>query len=314
MVRATVVFIAGASRSGSTLLARMLGSVDSFFDAGELIDFWERGALQEGECGCGTALPRCPIWSEITGSLEGVNDPRHAELMVSLRDRWAHSRAVPFRLLTRRLGRTLPAELNPYLEGLRDLYRAVAMGTGCRVIVDASKNLGYALLLAGLDVIELKVVHLIRDPRATAYSWQRTVTGLRREAPAKSVAQWATRNAVAELVRLTGDLHVTRLRYEDLVASPQVVLQSLLAALGIGEAALPGFSNPGEIVLGPNHTVYGNPNRFQSGVVKVKEDTAWRHGLGRGDGALVTAMTWPFLIGYGYGLDRGDRSSHRRRV
>lgn len=313
MDKVTVVFIAGPSRSGSTLLARMLGSVDGFFDAGELIDFWERGILQEGDCGCGAALPRCPVWSKIIRSLEVTTSARQAELMVALRDRWAHSRQAPSRLLTRRLGRPLPTELDPYLHGLRDLYRAVVAGTGCPVIVDASKNLGYALLLAGLDAIELHVVHLIRDPRAAAYSWQREVAGLRREAPAKSIAQWATRNAVAEVMAITGDLHSTRVRYEDLVASPQPVLRSLLAELGFEAVQLPAFPTPGEIVLGPNHTVYGNPNRFHGGVVKLKEDNAWRQGIRTRDAALVTAMTWPFLIGYGYGFGWAGRSTHRRR-
>ena len=82
-------------------------------------------------------------------------------------------------------------------------------------------------------------------------------------------------------MRLTGDLQSTRLRYEDLVASPQPVLGSLLAELGIGDATLPAFPNPGDTVLGPT--------------------------------ALVTAMTWPFLMGYGYPLGRTGTSTHRRR-
>ena len=41
----TVLYVAGAGRSGSTLLDNLLGQIPGFFSAGELRYVWERGLI-----------------------------------------------------------------------------------------------------------------------------------------------------------------------------------------------------------------------------------------------------------------------------
>jgi hypothetical protein len=54
-----VLYIAGPTRSGSTLLSKILGEVDGFFNAGEIIDIWDRGLASDGLCSCGKAMSQC---------------------------------------------------------------------------------------------------------------------------------------------------------------------------------------------------------------------------------------------------------------
>jgi hypothetical protein len=60
-----ILYIAGAGRSGSTLLANILGQVEGFFTAGELISIWERGLIQDRFCGCGVPFHDCEVWTGI---------------------------------------------------------------------------------------------------------------------------------------------------------------------------------------------------------------------------------------------------------
>ena len=55
------------------------------------------------------------------------------------------------------------------------IYRAVAEVTGARVVVDASKGPALGQALAGAPGIDLRMLNVVRDPRAVAWSWQREV-------------------------------------------------------------------------------------------------------------------------------------------
>src|SRR6266498_4080255 len=66
-----VLYIAGAGRSGSTLLDGVLGQLDGFFAAGELRYLWERGLQESRLCGCGVAVRDCPTWRAVLASAFG---------------------------------------------------------------------------------------------------------------------------------------------------------------------------------------------------------------------------------------------------
>jgi hypothetical protein len=53
-------------------------------------------------------------------------------------------------------------------------------------------------------------------------------------------------------------------------------------------------------VLGVNHTVLGNPMRFDQGEVVIRRDDRWRTQMVPADRRIVTRRTWPLLLRYGY--------------
>jgi hypothetical protein len=90
-------------------------------------------------------------------------------------------------------------------------------------------------------------------------------------------------------------------RYEDLVARPRPALEQALHDLALIQPAS-GMDHVGErhVELGPSHGVAGSRTRFVSGRIDLELDEAWRDGLSTGARRLVTAVTLPQLIGYGY--------------
>ena len=68
-----VIFVAGAGRSGSTLLDRMLGSVPRVASVGELRHIWKLGLAEDEFCGCGEPFSACPFWARVVReALPGV--------------------------------------------------------------------------------------------------------------------------------------------------------------------------------------------------------------------------------------------------
>jgi hypothetical protein len=56
----------------------------------------------------------------------------------------------------------------------------------------------------------------------------------------------------------------------------------------------------GTVALGGNHTVTGNPVRFDRGPTRLRDGQGWRTGLPARRRALVTAAAWPLLARYRY--------------
>ena len=54
--------IAGPGRSGSTLVAELLGQLKAFESVGELNVLWNRGFLENQPCGCRTPFRDCAYW------------------------------------------------------------------------------------------------------------------------------------------------------------------------------------------------------------------------------------------------------------
>jgi hypothetical protein len=52
--------------------------------------------------------------------------------------------------------------------------------------------------------------------------------------------------------------------------------------------------------LRATHSMAGNPDRIATGPVELRLDARWAGGMRRADCRLVTALTWPFLLRYGY--------------
>lgn len=305
-----VLYVAGWGRSGSTILGRILGQVEGFFLVGELRYIWDRGLIENRLCSCGLPFMECSLWQEVVSRTLGHNDRARAEALVESRERELRTRHI---LLTPALEslRARVAKMEEYLGTVEKLYHAVQHASGGRVIVDTSKFPSYAFVLQNLPSVELYVLHLVRDPRAVAYSWEsRLKAKLDKDGSnklmtshgfAKSSLVWGEWNLATEKLQKHAPDRYMLMRYEDFVASPRSTVKRILGFLGEERAELP-FDSEREARLGVPHTFSGNPDRFRSGTVKIRPDETWKHDMGVTRQAAVTALTWPGLVRYGYSL------------
>lgn len=296
-----VLYVAGTGRSGSTLLARILDRADGVFAAGELRYVWQRGLVEDRLCGCGEPFSNCPFWTDVMHRAFGGNDNVDPGRVMADQRALTRLRQVP-RILTTG-GRPAPAA---YLRTLSQLYRAVAEVSGCSLVVDSSKLPSYGFVLRQVPDLDVRVVHLVRDPRGAAYSWSRTKArtdaegGMQQMSVLKSSSLWLAWNASTPALFRDPSRYCV-VRYEDLVARPREVVDEILTFAGHTGDGSP-FVGERTVALERSHTVAGNPNRLESGRIEVREDQAWTTRLGRSRRALVTAVTAPLLGRFDYPL------------
>jgi hypothetical protein len=300
-----VLFIVGASRSGSTLLERLLNELPGVTSVGELQRVWRRGFVENQLCSCGQPFHDCPFWGDVRQRLDTDGPVTGAGAVDAL------SR------------KQLKAGLQPapgceaFLAHWSRLFRAIADVSGARWLVDSSKDPVFAAQLAHLPGFQTRYLHLIRDARAVAYSKMR-----RRRRPEihwaeaymatrsawASAGSWNRTHRLAEAAHRTVDRPWHRLRYEDLAADPRAALAPLVSALQVPATDTDPLAFLGEGVarVGVGHSVSGNPMRFGHGELSVAPDVEWHHAMPWRSRFEVSLRSYVGLRRYGYIGHRHD--------
>jgi hypothetical protein len=296
-----VLFIGGYGRSGSTVLDRVLGQIPGFFSVGELRHLFQEGFVENRRCGCGDPFLECDFWRGVTERAFGSLDDEELADLTALKGRVDHWWRSP--LLGWRIGGAeRRRDVDRYRRVLRRLYAAIAVESGASVLIDSSKDISHGFALRGLDGgLDLHILHLVRDARAVAWSWQREKFNpgagrdMDRHSLLKTSAEWSVINALTRMHRPTGARYAT-LHYGDFAADPAGAVDQVLNFLG--EPDRPNPVAPDRSVhLGANHTAAGNPDRFKAGDVEIRPDEEWRQAMPALGRLLVGALTAP---GRGY--------------
>lgn len=298
-----VLYIAGAGRSGSTLLASVLGQSAGIADVGEIWKHWaKRAAGVAPPCGCGASLESCPFWTAVEVSRPGLFEPTPGRLAGAAHIGYARG---AFKLRAQlALGRSGTED---FAAAYEQAYAAVAEVAGARVIVDSSKMPGPGMLVERMGSVEAYVLHLTRDPRAVAASWlvrkeaEGGTQALEPRLPGEVAKAWMARATATELLLRpgAGRGRYRTLAYERFAEEPRAVVDELLTWLG-EPAGSPAFTADHEVVLSPTHSSGGNPGRLTRDEQEIRLDDRWRGTLGVQDRRRVERRTTPLRQLYGY--------------
>ncbi len=296
-----VIYISGEGRSGSTLLDRILGTLENVSSFNEIYELWEHGHIEDGKCSCGQKIKECSFWKQVsTDVINKHGDPRK---ILKLQNDVDHSRHF-LKILTGVHSATFRKKLDAYKEILDTLYRSLAKHSGNDIIVDSSKLPSRALILSQIPDIQVYVIHLVRDVRGVIYSWSKYKWDpslreyLPRYRPFRTIMAWIARNLLTEV--LASKMFYLRLNYEDWAKQPRDTLQKTVDLLEPTAGKTLPFKNANEINLGPIHSVRGNPDRFLCGVVEVLPDDTWTYKLDRNAARIARLLAFPLLVRYRY--------------
>ncbi len=303
-----VLYVGGWGRSGSTLLAHMLGRLPDMVAVGELRYVWQAGVQANELCGCGETFDECPFWRAVGQEAFGGWDKVDVDEVLALESGVLRHRRIPL-LAAPRLFPGHAQRLQRYADITRNLYSAIATVGEAGVVVDSTKNPPYAYFLRRSGAVDLRVVHLIRDSRGVVFSWMKKVVRpevtndeahFEEFSPVSAGIRWMECNLAFELLRRLRT-PTARMRYESLASNPRVEVERALDQL---EFAVSGEAlnelEEGEVEVLAQHSIRGNPMRFAHGRQRVRVDDAWRDGMTRPTRRAVTAVTWPLLLTYGY--------------
>lgn len=316
---ATVVYIAGSGRSGSTLLERMLGSLPGLVNVGEINDMFRRMAMFDELCGCGAAFSACEFWVGVGQRSFGGWSRGLIEEVVRLQRAVARQRHLAPLMAHRLAGDRFREQLARYGEIHALLYAGILASSGARAVVDASKGAAQAMAISRGDGVDLRMVHLVRDARGVAFSWAKPNVArphgdgprstMHRFNPNETAARWAVLQAEIAATRRFMPASVL-VRYEDLVADPAAEIVRCMTALGLpvdpGELS---YIDGRVVDLPVSHGLSGNPSRFRSGPQELRLDEQWRREMTRRDRLSTTAITAGSLTRYRYLFRDSARST-----
>ncbi len=318
-----LVYILGASHSGSTLLAMLLNAHPEICSVGEL-KATSLGDVDRYRCSCGYLIKQCPFWARVSEAMVS----RGFAFDITDAGTDLLSGRTPY---ARRLLR--PLHRGPVLEWFRDaalscslewrralpqiqarnlaLVQSLLEITDTRIVVDSSKTglrLKYLLRIPGLDV---RVIHLLRDGRAVAATHTSPHELADACDPARrgggngdtternwsiyvGAREWRRSNEEAEqILRLLPSDRWTRVRYEEYCADPARVLRRLACFLEIG-----GTYRHEAFRERARHMI-GNGMRFDSSAA-ISLDERWRDVLSKAELAAFDRLAGSLNRAYGY--------------
>jgi len=292
---------------------RLLGEFGPVAALGEVVHLWERALRDDELCGCSLPFSACPFWTEVGRRAFGGWDRLDVDDVLALKWRVDRTRNVP-RLALPVLRPQVRRDLHRYLDLYERVYAAARDVAGVQVVVDSSKHASLAYCLRWSRRLDLRVLHVVRDSPAVAYSWTKEVQRpeaagatesegslgslMPRYGALRVVARWNVDNVMFDLLRLLRT-RVALLRYEDLVAEPAATLSRVAVHAGLSPV-VPESLQEGRLLLHAGHTVAGNPMRFQTGEIVLRRDDAWRVRYPARQRRAVKALTQPLRLRFGY--------------
>ena len=281
-----LIYITGAGHSGTTLLVLMLGSHSQIRSAGELSQAEQKLPdllRSDSLCMCGVKFSECDYWQQVRKSVE------HAD------------GASGFEVNTNDLSKFASRNLT--------LLRAMTSVRKERFLCDSSKSLQRLNKLVRSSAIDLFVVHMVRDARAVAFSYQRK--GMRRKRKGSVDSIWKKRSygfysaarswnrnnlAVSRIIRRK-KLRYCRVRYEDLVTSPEQQLRRVLANIGLE------FEPQQLEFWAQEHHVFAGNRMRRKGPKRILFDQEYQHQISPFKWWLATFWANRGLRAYGYPLN-----------
>jgi len=226
-----IVFVTGASRSGTTMLTRVLGNHSRILGLRELQYFGEL----------------CP-----SNATRHFNDQRFERLAAMIfarqaRSFWDGGPTQSERNWARQLRESVDfRDRTGYGLFVSALARLAADAGKLIVCEQTPRNVFYAQ-----DILEnlpsASFIHIVRDPRAVAASqknrWKMRLLGAERVSLSEVIRTWVNyhpvtmaklwNGATEAALRLRGHERVKLLRFEDLIAEPEIYIQDLCTFLDV---------------------------------------------------------------------------------
>lgn len=307
-----IAFVVCPVYHGATLLALLLNNHSEATALGDTLP--HRGA--DDVCACGRLVRDCDFWQAVSTGLETSRFADQPLLLPALPwplgNRQMEGSAIPVSSnirLNRAAGRAAgkvvdsgaaaawrlrPGVVEDFAALYRSFYRLVLDAHGTSLFVDGSKSWRRAAVLtrALQPEADIKIVHLVRDPRGFALSRQRHGGAPLRE------SGWLWSDLHGRMESLQALAPYFPLRYEDLCSDPETELARLFEFLQIG---------PESVVTAPRyaekHHLIGN-NMLRTFDGRIELDTRWRAEMSVAEQRTVLDCAGEFARRMGYD-DRG---------
>ncbi len=300
------VSMPGSPYTGSTLLGMLMANHPACTSIGAATGLTAKVDLDTYRCSCGVLFAECCFWHRIARRTQELGHPVtvfktnfwNTHIRVSRR-RWLNGIVVSSlgnhsltAIRDATVGRTPPVRrrVSEARASTWSLARSVLEETGRTVFVDTARDHQRPRYLAGTPGLQVKVIHLVRDPRGNVASIMKH-TGVD---VAHAARQWRHYNVEAERLGRSFPREAwMRLHYEELCAQPQETLDRVARFIAVEPIPVADHLQPSE------RHVIGNSMRL-GGVEAIREDRSWMERLSDGDLRVIARLTGAASHDLGY--------------
>lgn len=275
MNKKVLVYIVGAGRSGTTITGIMLGVSDGFFHAGEINKFYEYKGVPHGFKKNGEAYT---FYQNIYRKLTYKNNALTRKF-----EYHASYLRVLFGLFAKK-------EKRQYEILQRSLFDSIAQKTKENIIIDSSKYPGRVIALNRYTNYDIRLIYIVRHP----LNYLKTVKKKKVEQPAQGLIFASLYYFIINLMCITSYKNhkgrKIKIRYEDLVKNPIVVIEKIEKSLNLS------FSLSKEYVkykkpMQTGHIFEGNRIRLQNKIIFHTKSTI-KHGSNIKNSIMMLLNRW----------------------
>ncbi len=284
--KARVLYISTFQFSGSTLASFLLNTHSQMATVGHTIG-WHFAEGEDFRCSCGELLDICPYFTGIAKAFAENG------LRFDIRDFGTNYRLAKNERLNRYLVASLPVIANTSIEHLRDrfirnfgsiegristcdranevFFRSAIELANASVYVDNSHDPYRARHLNRIPGLDVRNLHLVRDPRGVALSCRRHAGW----SVDTAMQTWLRR--LRDIIRIGDELPGETLvvHYEDLCRNVDTVLADIHRFAGLEAEPFAGDFDASE------HHILGNAMRLRGGDIRL--DEKWKTALDAAD-------------------------------
>lgn len=274
-----LIYLLGAGRSGTTLMATLLDTHPKIRTLGEMHQFFQH-VKDEKNCSCGLALKDCPFWGNMSKFF--VADEKEISKYYEYCERKEKHKNIPAYLIS--------SPHDPrYSEPQKFVFSAIKNHINSdEWLLDSSKYIARFLLLKDDKAFKLKGIYMVRDVRGVITSFKKKVQTSRQ--PLSAIFYYLIINFFGQIVCWL-DNDVIKVRYEDLVLKPEETLSRIYGHVyGTNEKKI---SLPEYFVM--PHLIGGNRMKEKS-KIRLNLDEKWRNDMSRWNQIIYYLLAFPTMV------------------
>ncbi|MFC1662958.1 hypothetical protein ACFL04_02190 [Patescibacteria group bacterium] len=274
-----VIYISGLGRSGSTLLDIIISTSPNVFSVGEIYRYNEY-KNDDRLCSCGKNMTHCNFWSRIiTRDIRIVNRANLKNYLTILRYLYFSKKKIG----------QLSSPENYLL--LNQIQNNLPPNTD--FILDSSKELGRLIELVNDNRLEVYNIHIVRDGRGTANSFNKMVEGKKPKNYFISLLKWIFVNKLIFRYLRLSQVKSLVISYDQFCENPNKYLKTIGSFIDI---VIPD-NYPEIIRLMDYHNLGGNRlarTEKRKEFSQIKKDDNWKINKGPLTRFLATIISYPF--------------------
>lgn len=271
----------GAGRSGTTILASLLGVNKDILTIGEMHQLLEH-IIDSKVCSCGKSLNQCDFWNKIVINYYNESKTDLIKLNKHIINVESHLK-IPISFFK---------SSKKHIEFQEEFYSKIRTLKPSKYYLDSAKFIGRILQLRKSKKLNVKIIYLVRDVRGVINSFSKNVQT--QKTPLSTILYYSMVNYIAQFVYWCYPKEILKIKYEDFVENSIETLNKIEKFIAVDLTDVKEVITDGKFIEIP-HIIGGNRLKSSS-KIKLTKDITWKNNINRWKQIIYYFLTLPLML------------------